>query len=241
MGTISTFKRYELKYIISIEQKNAMLELLKENMVPDAYGQYTIYNLYFDTPDYLLIRRSIEKPVYKEKLRARSYGQIGHDGQVFLELKKKYKHVVYKRRITLDAQEMEEYVNNYLELPSSQIGKEIDYFKSMYEQIEPRVFIAYDRMAFFGKEGEDLRITFDEDISWRTSDLNLCSKKYGEKILEDNQVLMEIKVVGGMPLWLSHFLAEQKIYKTSFSKYGRAYQQLQLLEENEGYGERKTS
>lgn len=226
MGTISTFKRYELKYMITEEQKEALLKLFEEHMMPDEYGKYTIFNLYFDTPDYLLIRRSIEKPVYKEKLRARSYGQTQHDENIFLELKKKYKHVVYKRRITLDEETMMGYFSDHENLPDTQIGKEIDYFKSLYNQIAPRVFIAYDRMAFFGKERDDLRITFDEDIIWRTDNLSLCSKKYGERILEDGEVLMEIKVVGGMPLWLSHFLAEQKIYKTSFSKYGRAYKQL---------------
>ncbi len=226
MGTISTFKRYELKYIITEEQKEALLKLFEEHMMPDEYGKYTIFNLYFDTPDYLLIRRSIEKPVYKEKLRARSYGQTQHDENIFLELKKKYKHVVYKRRITLDEETMMGYFLDQEALPDTQIGKEIDYFKSLYNQIAPRVFIAYDRMAFFGKERDDLRITFDEDIMWRNENLSLCSKKYGERILEDGEVLMEIKVVGGMPLWLSHFLAEQKIYKTSFSKYGRAYKQL---------------
>ncbi|MFI3208151.1 MAG: polyphosphate polymerase domain-containing protein [Eubacteriales bacterium] len=226
MGTITTFKRYELKYIITTEQRTAMLELFKEHMVPDSYGAYTIFNLYFDTPDYLLIRRSIEKPVYKEKLRARSYGQIDHNENVFLELKKKYKRQVYKRRIVLEEEQMTEYFTENHNLPDNQISKEIDYFRSIYDQIAPRIFIAYDRIAFFGKDRDDLRITFDESILWRNDNLSLCSGKYGKKILNDNEVLMEIKVVGGMPLWLTHFLTEQKIYKTSFSKYGNAYKQL---------------
>ncbi len=223
MGAISTFKRYELKYMITLEQKQAMISLFQEHMVPDEYGKYTIFNLYFDTPDYLLIRRSIEKPVYKEKLRARSYGPIDHEDEVFLELKKKYKSVVYKRRIAIEEDEMTSYFGNDTSLPESQIGKEIDYFKASYNNIAPRVFIAYDRMAYFGKEREDLRITFDENILWRDENLTLCSEKYGHNILSQNQVLMEIKVVGGMPLWLTHFLTENKIYKTSFSKYGMAY------------------
>lgn len=226
LGTISTFKRYELKYIITLEEKQALIKLFQEYMVLDEFGQYTIFNLYFDTPDYLLIRRSIEKPVYKEKLRARSYGGITHHEMAFLELKKKYKSVVYKRRIALEEKEIMDYFDDFIELPDSQIGKEIDYFKSMYKSIAPRVFIGYDRIAYFGKYDKELRITFDENILWRDQDLSLCSEKYGYEILEENQVLMEVKVVGGIPLWLSHFFTENKIYKTSFSKYGTAYKNM---------------
>ncbi|MFI3324935.1 MAG: polyphosphate polymerase domain-containing protein [Clostridia bacterium] len=221
----TTFKRYELKYFMTKEQKEKLLELFKTYMVADKFGKSCIYNIYYDTPEFLLIRRSIEKPVYKEKLRARSYGMAKSDSTVFLELKKKYKSVVYKRRIELHQDDLNHYFE-YHDNQDSQISKEIDYFKSFYDDIAPRVFLAYDREAYFGKEDSDFRVTFDEDIIWRDTDLSLCSSKYGNNILNENTVLAEIKVAGAMPLWLTKFLSDNKIYKTSFSKYGNAYKQI---------------
>lgn len=222
----STFKRYELKYLMTHAQKAKLLELFKEHMIPDKHGKNTIYNLYYDTPDFLLIRRSIEKPVYKEKLRVRSYGQADNDTDVFLELKKKYKSVVYKRRMTLSEADTTNYFKNKFELPDSQISSEIDYFKQLYSDIAPMVFISYYREAFFAKDDDDFRVTFDEDIMWRSTNLTLCSNALGETILPDGHSLMEIKVAGGIPLWLTQFLTENHIYKNSFSKYGNAYKQL---------------
>lgn len=195
-------------------------------MNKDSYGDYSIFNVYYDTPDFLLIRRSIEKTVYKEKLRVRSYGEANKDSEVFVELKKKYKSVVYKRRITMQEKDLAEYFGGDCNLPETQISKEIDYFKAIYKGIEPRVFISYDREAFSGIEDKDLRLTFDENILFRTDDLNLCSKNYGEKILDDNKLIMEVKVSEGIPLWLTKFLTEQKIYKGKFSKYGTAYKKI---------------
>ncbi len=226
MSAITTFKRSELKYIITVKQRDALIQLFQEHMIPDEYGKYTLFNLYFDTPDFLLIRRSIEKPVYKEKLRARSYGKMSKDDTLYLELKKKYKSVVYKRRISLNEDCLIDYFSDHGELPDTQIGKEIDYFKTLYHDIAPRVFIAYDRIAYFGKERRDLRITFDDNILWRDDHLSLSDEMYGHHILEPNQILMEIKANGSMPLWLIDFLTEQKIFRTSFSKYGRAYTQI---------------
>ncbi|MFI3174462.1 MAG: polyphosphate polymerase domain-containing protein [Bacillota bacterium] len=219
----STFKRYELKYLLTRQQKEKLLVRFKEYMVPDAYGENVLFNLYYDTPDFLLIRRSIEKPVYKEKLRVRSYGKAEKDTKVFLELKKKYKSVVYKRRITLTQVESEQYFKDEFELKSSQIANEINYFKKMYQGISPRVFISYHREAFFGKEDKEFRVTFDDQILWRDTDLSLCSEEGGTAILDSDNVVMEIKVANGIPLWLVEFLTENEIYKTSFSKYGNAY------------------
>lgn len=226
MTNNATFKRYELKYFITPEQKERLLQLFDSHMVPDPYGPSSIYNLYYDTPDFLLIRRSIEKPVYKEKLRVRSYGKAQEDSPVYLELKKKYKSVVYKRRISLSEVEVERYFDENATLGGTQIGREIDYFKTIYPQLAPRVFISYQREAFFGAEDHDFRITFDDEIYWRMDDLTLCSSPDGHAILPSNTVLMELKVAGGIPLWLTAFLTQEYIIKTSFSKYGTAYRQL---------------
>ena len=222
----SVFTRYELKYLVTKEQKKELLKLIDLYMTPDEFGQSSIYNLYYDTATFLLIRRSLDKPVYKEKLRLRSYLRADSDTQVFLELKKKHKDIVYKRRISLSEENATGYFENAFHLPDTQIGREIDYFKNIYEDLAPRVWITYDRQAFFGKQDDDFRITFDENILWREEDLSLCSEKYGNLLLDEDLVLMEVKVTGGMALWLTHFLTENQIYKTSFSKYGNVYKEM---------------
>ncbi len=226
MSTTSTFKRYEFKYFITPQQKKALMELFQGHMIPDAHGASRIYNLYYDTPDFLLIRRSLEKPVYKEKLRVRSYGRAKADTPVFLELKKKYKSVVYKRRIALTQTDATGYFSKESTHHTSQIGREIDYFNSIYPQLAHRMFISYQREAFFGAEDDSFRMTCDDQILWRDQDLTLCSQPGGHSILAQDTILMELKVSGGIPLWLTHFLTQEHLTKTSFSKYGTAYRQL---------------
>lgn len=229
------FQRYELKYLITKEQKELLLRAMEPYMQPDRFGRSFICNLYFDTPDYTLIRRSVEGPVYKEKFRVRSYGRAKSDSQVFLELKKKYKGVVYKRRIDAKEQAAMDYLISGRSLrQQGQIMEEIDYFRKMYSGLAPTVYLSYEREAFCGKEDEGLRITFDENILWRQEDLSLCARPYGREILEPGSVLMEIKIASAMPLWLSGLLSELSIFKTNFSKYGRAYAQMLESEENGG-------
>lgn len=237
MSFQDTFKRYELKYLLTTEQKKNLLNVMEPYMKGDAYGRSTICNIYYDTSDKLLIRRSLEKPLYKEKLRVRSYGTANPQDTVFVEIKKKYDSVVYKRRIGVEEKAAMAFLNKGQKLPKrDQITEEIDYFCNLYRDLEPAVFLSYEREAFFGKEDENLRITFDENILWRDEDISLCSKAYGRPILEKGQVLMEVKVAAAMPLWLAHFLSEQRIFQTSFSKYGAAYRQMQQLNEEENGG-----
>ena len=220
------FKRYELKYLITQKQKSILLNAMAAYMQEDAFGRSTICNVYYDTPDSLLIRRSLEKPVYKEKLRVRSYGTATPEKEVFVELKKKYKGVVYKRRVSVKQSRAEAYLDYHVPLPvQNQITEELDYFLAFYKELKPAVFLSYEREAFYGRDDEDLRITFDENILWRDEDISLCSRPYGTPILDKDMVLMEIKVANAMPLWLSGLLSEEGIYKTSFSKYGQAYLQ----------------
>ena len=105
----------------------------------------------------------------------------------------------------------------------SQIGDEIAYFRSYYRTLRPAVFLSYEREAFYALDSSTLRITFDENILYRQHDLSLGSPIYGAPLLADGQTLLEIKTAGSLPLWLSHALTEDNIYKTSFSKYGTAY------------------
>ena len=227
MAFQTVFKRYELKYMLTLEQKERVLTAMTPYMKLDKYGRTTIRNLYFDTDTYLLIRRSIEKPTYKEKLRIRSYSKADADSTVFVELKKKYKHVVYKRRISLPEAEAVKWLSGERHTDKhTQISNEIDYFMELYGTLHPTVFLSYEREAYYSNDGSDFRVTFDDNILCRQEDLSLRSDAYGTPILPEGKVLMEIKCSGGIPLWMTGVLSKEKIYKTSFSKYGTAYRTL---------------
>lgn len=223
----ASFRRYELKYILTTGQKERILSAIVPYMTPDIYGRTIIRNLYFDTDTYLLIRRSMEKPVYKEKLRVRSYRCAGGEDTVFAELKRKYNGIVYKRRLAAAANQAMDWLQGETSAPdNSQISKEIDYFLSLYSGLHPTVFLAYDREAYYSVTDSSFRVTFDENILARDSHLSLGEAVYGTSLLDDGKVLMEIKCAGGIPLWMTEVLSAEHIYKTSFSKYGTAYQKI---------------
>lgn len=233
MGNQMVFKRYELKYLMTCRQREALLQAMEPYMALDGYGHSSIRNIYYDTPDFRLIRESLDKPVYKEKLRMRSYGPAGAEDTVFVELKKKYKSVVYKRRIALPQTLAAACLSRQAALPDSQISREIGYALDFYKALAPAVFLSYEREAFFARDGGDFRVTFDENIRYRDTALTLNSPSWGMPILAPDQVLMEIKTSGGLPLWMVRALSEQGLFKTSFSKYGTAYRKM-LLEDRKG-------
>lgn len=222
------FKRYETKFLLDGEQRRQIERLIDARMVPDAYAENDVFNIYYDTPDFRLVRRSLEKPVYKEKLRMRSYGPAGPDDAVFLELKKKYRDVVYKRRISVDERAAAAGIAGDAPLPDSQIGREIASVCGFYGGIAPRVFLSYSRDAFSSAEDSSLRVTLDRNILWRSTELTLNSEAFGDALLPDGMSLMEIKSAQAIPLWLVNELSRLHVYKTSFSKYGEAYTKLFL-------------
>lgn len=227
MGYQSCFKRYELKYMLTLRQKEAFLAVLKPYMALDQYGRTTIRNLYYDTDNYRLIRHSIERPPYKEKLRVRSYCKARADKDVFVELKKKYKSVVYKRRLAMpEAKALEWLAGDDTKCPNGQIAEEIRYFRDYYATLHPTVFLSYEREAYYSLDGSDFRVTFDENVLAREEDLSLESEVYGTPLLPEGMVLLELKVSGAIPLWVTSFLSKNHIYKTSFSKYGTAYRKM---------------
>jgi len=225
MSTKMSFQRVEKKYLLTMEQYEKLGDMINTCFRPDEFYKSTICNIYYDTPDFSLIRRSLEKPVYKEKLRVRSYGTPDHEDKVFVEIKKKYKGIVYKRRLAASETDAVSYLegNENANIDDSQIHHEIDWFLRQHEGLEPKMYLAYDRLAYAGKENKDLRITFDKDIRYRMTDLDLTCGDAGELLLDNNQILMEIKIPGAAPLWLSHILSDLEIYPTSFSKYGSCY------------------
>ena len=218
------FNRHEIKYMITQEQYRKLLDGIRDYMLPDPHGESTICNIYYDTPDDRLVRKSLEGPVYKEKIRLRSYGTAKDDSIVFLELKKKYDHVVYKRRVQVTEAEGLQPCSVEMSPLDRQIMREIGFTLSRYPELEPACLISCDREAWCGREDRDLRITFDWNILWRDTELDLCKGRQGRSLLTSSEVLMEIKTSRAIPLWLTNFLSSEKIYKRSFSKYGKAYE-----------------
>jgi len=217
------FQRHELKYLITETQRRELEAAFAQTMAPDPYGESTVCNVYYDTPDYRLIRASLEKPVYKEKLRARSYGPASPEGESFLELKKKYNGIVYKRRIVLSPLQTEAYFRGNGSLPEGQISREIEYFRRFYGSLQPTLYLCYDRRGYFSPEQADLRVTFDRNIAWRQEGLSLTGPAGGHVLLRPDQSLMEIKVSDAIPFWLVSLLSRFSIRQTSYSKYGEAY------------------
>ena len=220
---IAVMKRYELKYILSPQQRAYLEKALEGHMKIDKYGITSIASLYYDTPDYRLIRLSIQKPPFKEKIRLRSYGLATEESPVFLELKRKYDRIVYKRRVQSTIPVVNRFFLREGDIPANgQIAREIQYFRDYYGTLVPACLIVYDRAAYFEPDG-DLRLTIDGNPRYRVDNLNLTSSMEGTSLLPEGYSILEIKVQLAMPLWLTHILDEGKIYRGSFSKYGEAY------------------
>lgn len=241
---IEVFNRYENKFLLDEVSYRRIQGKLLDYMEPDAYnkahGFYTISNIYFDTADNHLIRNSLSKPKYKEKLRLRAYGIPKEDEKVYLEIKKKVCGLVNKRRTTLRLAEAYDFVKSGMkpalrEYMNKQVINEIEYILKIYD-LEPKLYLAYDRSALFSRENQDLRITFDTNIRTRRYDLKLENGDYGEKLLENGQWLMEVKAEKSIPIWLSKLLSEHKLFSTSFSKYGKEHQRM-LLENSKSKGD----
>lgn len=213
------FKRIEKKYLITSDQYEAFMMEVHQHLKDDTYTAFTVNNIYYDTDDDYLIRRSISKPLYKEKLRLRGYNDVANN-EAFLEIKKKYNKVVYKRRVNVNINELGDDLN--LSQSDNQISKELEFFIDRYDP-KPKYYLGYKRQAFVGVNESDLRITIDNDITYRFDDLNLKSGLYGKKLLNEDQLIMEIKTDKAMPLWLVKALNDNKIYPTSYSKVGNVY------------------
>lgn len=200
-----------------------LYNLIEDKIDCDEYGKSTVSNIYLDTPDFLLIRNSIDAKSYKEKLRIRSYGVPNDDSKVFFEIKKKYKGIVYKRRLSLTCNQVTDYIENGNRPTDSQIMREIDWCMKIYENPKPKVVLSYEREAFYWKNDKDIRLTFDRNVRYRMNDLSLQKGSSGVRIIPEDSILMEIKTPGSMPIELAEILSLCKIYPSSFSKYGKAY------------------
>ncbi len=216
------FRRVENKYVLSCTQYHQLMRGIADKITIDQYGRHTIRNIYFDTPDFRLLRASIDAPVYKEKLRLRGYGRVRDDDMVFLELKKKYKGIVYKRRVALPLSVAQTALAEN-SAADCQIMREIDYFARLYQPLLPRIFLAYERRAYTFPGEPDLRLTFDENIRARMDDVRLDGGDAGELLLSPGDIVMELKIPGAVPLWLAKAFAECDIFPRGFSKVGTYY------------------
>ena len=222
----AVFKRKEVKYLLTEAQLAALRPALETHMEPDAFAHSSISNLYYDTPDFRMLRRSQEKPVYKEKLRLRSYGVPDEETQVFPEIKKKAEGIVYKRRVSMPYGDAIRYLSRRRPCEDGQIFQELNWMLISYGSLAPRIFLSYERDSWKGREDPSLRLTLDREILWRTEALDLRRGAWGEPLLEPNQVLMEVKISNAAPLWLAEALSENGIFPVSFSKCGRAFETL---------------
>jgi hypothetical protein len=219
----SEFLRVEKKYLLNEQQCQAILNVISEHMTEEKYGEHTISNIYYDTTNFQLIRASIEKPLYKEKLRLRAYGSVTEESNVFVEIKKKFKGIVYKRREALTLENAKQFLNEKNRHPGEiQVLREADWMLNLYN-LKPAAAISYTRIAFFGNDDPDFRLTIDKNIKGRLTNLELKEGTFGDEIINHDQRLMENKTTGGMPIWMCDLLSEFKIYPTSFSKYGKFY------------------
>lgn len=225
--SINVFKRIEEKYLITEEEKQKLLEEINSYIEKDMYYETTVCSIYYDNDNNDLIINSLQKPIYKDKIRLRSYGIPTLEDDVFLEIKNKYKGIVGKRRVKMTLNDFYNYLDGKKSF-DNQIMKEIDYLFKYYV-LKPNIFIAYDRTSYFGKKEKDIRITFDNNLRSRRDNLRLEYGDKGDKYLDSNLYIMEIKTLGGMPLWLVNSLSKLKIYPRSYSKYGTKY--LQELKE----------
>ena len=220
---IAAMSRVEMKYILSPEQVAYFKKALEGHMHVDSYGLTSIASLYYDTPDYRLIRLSVQKPPFKEKIRLRSYGMATLESPVYLELKRKANGIVYKRRVQSTIPEVEAFIDhNSAICADGQIAREISYFRNFYGKLIPACLIIYDRLAYKEDHG-DLRLTIDQAPRYRVDNLNLTTSMEGRLLLPEGYAILEVKVQAAVPLWLSEILDKGKIYKSSFSKYGTAY------------------
>ncbi|MFL2134290.1 polyphosphate polymerase domain-containing protein [Desemzia sp. FAM 24101] len=233
----STFERKETKYLITYEQWNDFLEAIQPYMQLDEYGKHLITNVYYDTEKWYLIRQSMSKPIYKEKVRLRSYGIPSKTDPVYVEIKKKFKGVVYKRRTDMHLKNAERFLGHHeitAPVANKQMMHEFESILAVYPDLKPAMYISYERMAYTGKLDDSIRITFDQEILYRTTHLSLAEGSYGQPILPDGSLLMEIKICGAMPIWLARLLSEMQIYPAKFSKYANGYQDY-LKNNQEGF------
>ncbi len=225
---IEIFRRREQKYLITREQYDALLENIAPYMRADRFGedgQYTVTSLYFESADYKIYFETKNKLKYRQKLRLRVYDYADLNSTAFFEVKQKHKKVVNKRRMLLPLSEAYRYLYTAkeddlttIETSNQQVLREIDYFRKLYH-LKPEMIVSYDRHALHGRMNPELRITFDFNLRCRNGDLQLENGSYGDLFIDDNLVVLEVKVNNSVPLWLARSLQQLNCEQRSASKF----------------------
>lgn len=224
MTTETTAKRVEKKYIIQNDVLKDLLKDLEPYLVADKYKHSTITNLYFDTDDYEIIRRSIAATNFKEKFRIRSYSpEPVLDSQVFMEIKSKNDGVVYKERFQTTLFSAINFLNGVEDIEDKAFADNMEIFMGKYPTMKPKMYIYYDRLSMKAKDSNKVRLTVDSNLTYRDINLDDLTNKSGKALLDSNYSIVEIKLNQEMPEWLEEVLENHQIEKGSFSKYGTAY------------------
>ena len=229
---ITIIDRMEQKYFVSFDKYNKLMKLINNKLVKDKYFSERIYNIYFDNDEYEFMTKSLDKPLYKEKVRLRSYETKDKNSNVFLEIKKKFQGHGNKRRVVINYNEAKDYIDNKI-IPNTnkQIMGELDYtFKK--NNLKPKISLTYDRLSYAFKEDESYRVTFDTNIRYSNKKVDLVDLD-DEYCLFNDGYIMEVKTLKGYPSWFIKALNELKLYPVSYSKVGEAYKELK--ERNELY------
>ncbi|MEQ6205112.1 polyphosphate polymerase domain-containing protein [Enterococcus mundtii] len=231
----NVFQRKETKYLIPTAQFHSFLKDLKKQMQIDEYGLHTILSLYFDTPDDRFITNSMTKPKYKEKFRVRSYGISQETSMVFLEIKKKVNGIVYKRRMPLTYAEYLQWLDQkyFLKNEAEQIPQEVNWLFKRNPDLSPKTMIIYERISLFGTSDPDFRVTFDQNIRFRSTNLDLSITGKETLVAPEIGILMEVKALGAYPLWFVELLNDYQLKKGSFSKYAETYQRHLFIQRKE--------
>ncbi|MBQ9020348.1 polyphosphate polymerase domain-containing protein [Candidatus Saccharibacteria bacterium] len=223
------FRREEVKYCLTPEKADLLLQEIAPHIKPDKYPTGTNSSIYFDTRDGYLALHSLEKPLYKEKIRIRSYScPTTLDSTIFIEIKKKFDGIGNKRRIAVKLRDFYTYLETgSLITENPQIRRELDYCFKFYNLI-PYLYLAYDRHSYAGAAPEDstFRLTFDRNIRYRTTNLRLETPGKDTLYFNNGEIIMEAKALDAYPLWFTRALSKLKIYPVSFSKYGKVCQKL---------------
>lgn len=216
--------RYEQKYLLTKDNFNYLINLIDDYLVKDKYFKETIYNVYFDNDYFEIINRSIDKPIYKEKIRMRSYYKTDNDTNIFLEIKKKYDDTSNKRRVIISYKDYLDYINkNIIPNCDKQIMSEIDYCFKKYK-LKPKIKLVYDRFAYNLKDDDSFRITFDTNVRYNLNEMDYNIED--DVMFMNDKYIMEIKTFNGIPLWLNKILNKLNIYPTSYSKVGKVYESI---------------
>lgn len=234
------FKRHEMKYLLTDEDREQFEREMAGHMVPDAYGDSHISSIYFDTPTGLIARLSIEGNAYKEKLRVRSYGVTNPDTTVFVEIKKKVNGITYKRRVPARADIAMERLCAGSFPGDDQISREINWLVRHYEGLAPSILVTYNRCAYYACDDADFRLTLDRNVRWIDRSDPVEENPAGGELLGPDRTILEIKTGTAVPMWVIDFLERREIRQTSFSKFERSFVSREMLRLEAGEGQTGT-